>query len=32
MGYGGIRYMTFNYDDTAWAEFVASNNNILNYK
>lgn len=32
MGYGGIRYMTFNYDDTAWAEFVASNNNMLNYK
>lgn len=32
MGYGGIRYMTFNYDDTAWAEFVASNNNILSYK
>lgn len=32
MEYGGIRYMTFNYDDTAWAEFVASNNNILNYK
>lgn len=32
MGYGGIRYMTFNYDDTAWAEFVAANNNILNYK
>lgn len=32
MGYGGIRYMTFYYDDTAWAEFVASNNNILNYK
>lgn len=32
MGYGGIRYMTFNYDDTAWVEFVASNNNILNYK
>lgn len=32
LGYGGIRYMTFNYDDTAWAEFVASNNNILNYK
>lgn len=32
MGYGGIRYMTFNYDDTAWAEFVASNNNILDYK
>lgn len=32
MGYGGIRYMTFNYDDTAWAEFVASNNNILKYK
>lgn len=32
MGYGGIRYMTFNYDDTAWTEFVASNNNILNYK
>lgn len=25
MGYGGIRYMTFNYDDTAWAEFVVQN-------
>lgn len=32
MGYGGIRYMTFNYDDDAWAEFVKSNNNMLNYK
>lgn len=32
MGYGGIRYMTFNYDDTEWAAFVAENNGELNYR
>ena len=32
MGYGGIRYMTYNYDDTAWAEFVSANGGTLNYK
>lgn len=24
MGYGGIRYMTYNYDDAAWAEYAAN--------
>ena len=32
MGYGGIRYMTYNFDDAAWAEEVAKNNGELNYK
>jgi hypothetical protein len=35
MGYGGIQYMTYNYDDAAWAEFVAANadsDGLLNYK
>ena len=32
MGYGGIRYMTYNYDDTEWAAFVAANGGTLNYK
>ncbi len=34
MGYGGIQYMTYNYDDAAWAEYVAKNavNGELNYK
>ncbi len=33
-GYGGIQYMTYNYDDAAWAEYVAANavNGELNYK
>lgn len=32
MGYGGIRYMKYNYDDTAWKAFVDSNNGTLDYK
>lgn len=32
MGYGGIRYMTYNYDDTEWAAFVSANGGTLNYK
>jgi len=32
MGYGGIKYMTFNYDDEAWAAEVAAQNGELNYK
>ena len=31
-GYGGIRFMTYNYDDAAWAKFVKSNKGTLNYK
>ena len=27
MGRGGIKYMKYNYDDAAWAEFVASQEN-----
>ncbi len=34
MGYGGIKYMTYNYDDTEWEAFVAENavNGELNYR
>jgi len=32
MGYGGMKYMTYNYDDAAWAEQVKANNGELNYK
>ena len=30
MGYGGIRYMTYNYDDAEWKEYTSKNE--LNYK
>ena len=32
MGYGGIKYMTYNFDDAEWAEMVAAENGELNYK
>ena len=32
MGYGGMKYMTYNYDDAAWAAEVAAQNGELNYK
>jgi ABC-type oligopeptide transport system substrate-binding subunit len=34
MGYGGIQYMSYNYDDAAWAAYVAEHavNGELNYK
>lgn len=32
MSYGGIRYMKYNYDDTAWNEFVTANGGTLDYK
>ena len=32
MGYGGMKYMTFNYDDAGWAAEVAKYNGELNYK
>ena len=32
MSYGGMRYMTYNYDDAAWATAVAEQNGQLNYK
>lgn len=31
MGRGGIQYMTYNYSDQEWAEFVASQGGTLNY-
>lgn len=31
MGFGGIRYMTYNYTDSQWAAYVASQGGILNY-
>ena len=34
MGYGGIQYMTYNYDDLEWANYVKANavNGELNYR
>ena len=32
MGYGGVKYMTYNYDDAAWAAEIAKVNGQLNYK
>ena len=32
MGYGGMKYMTFNYDDTEWAAEVAAQGGELDYK
>lgn len=32
MGFGGLRYMTYNFDDTEWASFVSSKGGTLNYK
>ena len=32
MSYGGMKYMTYNYDDAEWAAYVAENNGQLNYK
>lgn len=32
MSYGGIQYMTYNYDDTAWADYVKTQGGTLNYK
>lgn len=32
MGYGGIRYMSYNFDDAEWAAFVADKGGTLNYK
>ena len=32
LGYGGTKYMTYNFDDEAWAAEVAAQNGELNYK
>ena len=32
MSYGGLKYMTYNYDDAQWAAAVAEQNGELNYK
>ena len=32
MSYGGVKYMTYNYDDAAWAAAVAEQGGQLNYK
>ena len=32
MSYGGMKYMTYNYDDTEWAAEIAKNNGEFNYK
>lgn len=31
-GYGGIRLLTYNYDDVAWDKYVASQGGILSYE
>lgn len=31
-GFGGFRYLTFNYNDAEWKQFVEENNNQLNYE
>ena len=32
IGYGGVRYMKYNYTDTEWREFVKNANSSINYK
>ena len=32
MGYGGVKYMTYNYCDVEWAKMVKDANNQINYK
>ena len=32
MGRGGVKYMTYNYDDAAWDAYVAEQGGTLNYK
>ena len=32
MGYGGLKYMTYNYTDEEWAAEVAAQNNEIDYK
>lgn len=32
VGRGGVKYLTFNYNDAEWAEYVASQGGTLNYK
>ena len=32
VGRGGIQYMTYNYTDAEWTEFVASKGGVLNYQ
>lgn len=32
VGRGGIKYMTYNYNDSEWADFVESKGGTLNYK
>ena len=31
VGFGGIKYMTYNYNDAEWADYVASQNGVLDY-
>lgn len=32
MGFGGIRYLTYNFTDGEWADYVAQQGGVLNYK
>ena len=31
MGFGGMKYMTYNYTDAEWADYVAANSGELDY-
>jgi hypothetical protein len=31
MGYGGVKYMTYNYDDAAWAALVEAEGGQIDY-
>lgn len=31
-GYGGIRYITYNYDDKAWEKYIDAQNGVLEYQ
>ena len=32
LGFGGVKYYTYNYTDAEWDAYVAANNGMLNYK
>ena len=31
-GFGGIRYMTYDYDDEEWTDYIKEQGGILDYK
>ena len=32
MSYGGVRYMSYNFDDTEWTEWVKAHKGTLDYR